>query len=176
LAVFGVPFPLVVGVAAGAGWAVHRWRPRLVTADGHAPGKEGTQPLISDDALHHDRPSGHRALRILGVGLLVWFAPVAAVVVALTGTSSVYTQQGLFSSRTAVIAFGGAYAARVRRATRRGALRLAVRRRHGPRPRPGRDTPGPLIARIPQDHVALVARNRGVSWANAAWPGDMACH
>jgi chromate transporter len=65
--------------------------------------------LISDDALHHDQPSARRAVTILGVGLLAWFVPVALVAV-LTGTGSVYTQQGLFFSGTAVVTFGGAYA------------------------------------------------------------------
>src|ERR671913_2592199 len=30
LALFGVPFPVVVGVAGLAGWALHRWRPSLI--------------------------------------------------------------------------------------------------------------------------------------------------
>ncbi|MEN3616257.1 chromate transporter, partial [Plantactinospora sp. ZYX-F-223] len=46
---------------------------------------------------------------ILAVGLVAWFAPVA-LVAATTGVGSVYTQQGLFFSGTAVVTFGGAYA------------------------------------------------------------------
>jgi chromate transporter len=105
-----VPFPLVIAVAALAGWALHRWRPQLVTAGGgHGAATDGPAPLISDDALHHDEPSTRRAVTILVVGLLVWLLPVAAVAL-LTGTGSVYTQQGLFFSGTAVVTFGGAYA------------------------------------------------------------------
>ncbi|OJF14124.1 chromate efflux transporter [Couchioplanes caeruleus] len=110
LAVFGVPFPIVIAVAAVAGWALHRWRPELVsTGGGHGTAADGPQPLISDDVLHHEQPSGRRALIILGVGLLAWFVPVALVAVT-TGADSVYTQQGLFFSGTAVVTFGGAYA------------------------------------------------------------------
>ena len=109
LAVFGVPFPIVIAVAAFAGWALHRWRPELVRTGGGHGKADGPEPLISDDALHHDRPSARRAFTILGVGLLAWFAPVA-VVATTTGTGSVYTQQGLFFSGTAVVTFGGAYA------------------------------------------------------------------
>jgi chromate transporter len=110
LAVFGVPFPVVVGAAAVAGWGLHRWRPRLTGGTGgHTAATDGPAPLISDDALHHDRPSASRAVRILVVGLIVWFVPVAAVAV-FTGTGSVFTQQGLFFSGTAVVTFGGAYA------------------------------------------------------------------
>jgi chromate transporter len=110
LAVFGVPFPIVIAVAALAGWALHRWRPALVTTGaGHNADKDGPAPLIPDDALHHDQPSPRRAATILTVGLLAWFAPVA-LVAATTGIGSVYTQQGLFFSGTAVVTFGGAYA------------------------------------------------------------------
>jgi chromate transporter len=109
LAVFAVPFPIVIAVAALAGWALYRLRPQLVTAGGHGGKDEGPEPLISDDALHHDRPSTRRAITILAIGLVAWFAPVA-VVAASTGIGSIYTQQGLFFSGTAVVTFGGAYA------------------------------------------------------------------
>ena len=103
LAVFGVPFPIVVAAAALAGWALIRPRDTEPDED------DGPAPLIADDTLHDDRPSGHRALAILAVGLLAWFVPVA-VVVAATGIGSVYSQQGVFFSGTAVVTFGGAYA------------------------------------------------------------------
>jgi chromate transporter len=110
LAVFAVPFPVVVALAALAGWVLHRWRPDLVeTSGGHGPAKDGPEPLISDDALHHDQPSGRRTAVILAIGLAAWFVPVAMFAV-LTGTDSVYTQQGLFFSGAAVVTFGGAYA------------------------------------------------------------------
>ncbi|MDP9815822.1 chromate efflux transporter [Spirilliplanes yamanashiensis] len=107
LAAFAVPFPVVIAAAALAGWAVHRWRP--APAGGHEARDDGPAPLISDDALHHERPSARRAATILTVGLVAWFAPVA-LVAATTGVGSVYTQQGLFFSGTAVVTFGGAYA------------------------------------------------------------------
>jgi chromate transporter len=110
LAVFGVPFPLVIAAAAVAGWALHRWRSALIASRGGPPaGEDGPQPLISDDALHHDRPTARRTATILTVGLLAWFLPVALVAV-VTGVGSVYTQQGLFFSGAAVVTFGGAYA------------------------------------------------------------------
>ncbi|GAA4711032.1 chromate efflux transporter [Phytohabitans rumicis] len=110
LAVFGVPFPIVIAAAAAAGWALHRWRPALAVTGGHGNGGEsGPAPLVADDALHHDQPTARRAATILGVGLLAWFVPVA-VVAATTGVGSVYTQQGVFFSGAAVVTFGGAYA------------------------------------------------------------------
>jgi len=110
LALFGVPFPLVVGAAAGIGWLLGRFAPHTVS--GHAKAShdaDGPPPLIPDQALHAERPSLGRTARILVVGLLVWAAPLAAVAL-LTGTASTLTSQGLFFSGTALVTFGGAYA------------------------------------------------------------------
>jgi chromate transporter len=111
LAAFGVPFPIVVAAAAAAGWALNRRWPALTLASGrgHAGPADEQAPLVPDDALHHEPPSRRRATTILVVGLAVWFLPVAAFAAA-TGTDSIYTQQGLFFSGTAVVTFGGAYA------------------------------------------------------------------
>jgi chromate transporter len=110
LAVFGVPFPIVIAAAAVAGWLLYRRRPDQVVAAGHGGRPEdGREPLVPDGALHHDPPSGRRAATILTVGLAAWVVPVA-LVAATTGVHSVYTQQGLFFSGAAVVTFGGAYA------------------------------------------------------------------
>ncbi|WP_369137475.1 chromate efflux transporter [Modestobacter versicolor] len=110
LAVFGVPFPVVVALAGVAGWALGRWRPSALPQKKAADGPDaGPPPAISDDVLHHEAPTGRRTLRVLLVGLVVWGLPLAAVAV-LTGTSSVFTEQGLFFSGAAVVTFGGAYA------------------------------------------------------------------
>jgi len=110
LAVFAVPFPLVIAVAGLIGWAVGRFAPSVFTRPGAGGSdQDGPAPLISDDALHAERPTGARALKVLGIGLTAWAVPVAGVV-AWTGTTSVFTQQALFFSGTALVTFGGAYA------------------------------------------------------------------
>ncbi|MBC2904794.1 chromate efflux transporter [Streptomyces cupreus] len=109
LALFQVPFPVVIAVAGVAGWLIARWAPGVFKPAAHGSGDGGPAPLIPDDALHHERPSRRRTARILLVGLLLWGLPVAAVA-ALTGTGSVFTTQGLFFSGTALVTFGGAYA------------------------------------------------------------------
>jgi chromate transporter len=109
LALFGVPFPVVVALAGVAGWALHRWRPSTVPDEPAKDADDGPAPLISDDELHTERPSARRTLRVLLVGLVAWGVPIAAVAL-LTGTGSVFTQQGLFFSGAAVVTFGGAYA------------------------------------------------------------------
>ena len=110
LALFGVPFPIVVAVAGLAGWALHRRRPSLLPERKKAEAADaGPPPVISDDALHTEAPTARRTVRVLLVGLLVWGVPIAAVAL-LTGAGSVFTQQGLFFSGAAVVTFGGAYA------------------------------------------------------------------
>jgi chromate transporter len=110
LALFGVPFPIVVALAGLAGWALGRWRPSALPQKSTAEAAEdGPAPVISDDVLHTELPTNRRTLRVLLVGLLVWGVPVAAVAL-LTGAHSVFTQQGLFFSGAAVVTFGGAYA------------------------------------------------------------------
>ncbi|MGY1704595.1 chromate efflux transporter [Geodermatophilus sp. SYSU D00697] len=110
LALFAVPFPLVVALAGVAGWALGRWRPSALPQKAAGEGPDaGPPPVVSDDVLHTEAPSGRRTLRLLLVGLLVWGVPVA-VAALLTGAGSVFTQQGVFFSGAAVVTFGGAYA------------------------------------------------------------------
>ncbi|MEU4332815.1 chromate efflux transporter [Nonomuraea dietziae] len=109
LALFAVPFPVVIAVAAAIGWITYKLRPQALSSRGGHGGDGGPAPLISDDALHHAQPSLRSAGKILAVGLAAWWLPVAAVAL-LTGTDSVFTTQGLFFSGTALVTFGGAYA------------------------------------------------------------------
>src|SRR5687767_6565165 len=93
LALFAVPFPVVVLVAGLLGWALHRWRPATVPEGSPTDAEDdGPAPVIPDDVLHTERPSTRRTLRVLLIGLLVWGVPVAAVAL-LTGVSSVFTEQ-----------------------------------------------------------------------------------
>lgn len=111
LAVFGVPFPVVVAASAAVGWALGRWVPTSVHLHGARPGgtDAGPPPLVPDDALHTERPSRRHAVRVVVLGLLAWAVPVGAVAL-VTGRDSVFTQQNLFFSGAALVTFGGAYA------------------------------------------------------------------
>jgi chromate transporter len=109
LTLFAVPFPLVVLGAGVIGWLVHRYAPTWIATKPPRDQADGPAPLIPDDALHAEKPSGRRALRVLVLGLLAWSLPVVAVAL-LTGVDSVFTQQGLFFSGSALVTFGGAYA------------------------------------------------------------------
>ena len=107
LAFFGVPFPLVVFAAGVVGWLLGRHRPGSMTST--VMEDDGPAPLISDEALHDDRPTLGRTGRVLAVGLAVWWLPVLLAVL-LTGRDSTLSTEGLFFSGTAMVTFGGAYA------------------------------------------------------------------
>lgn len=113
LAVFGVPFPIVIAAAALVGFLTGRLRPRLIERP--APSSTGPvdeaqlPPLIADDALHVGSGSPARTARILIVGLVLWIAPTVAVIAAFGG-DSVFAEMGVFFSGTALVTFGGAYA------------------------------------------------------------------
>jgi chromate transporter len=114
LATVAVPFPVVVAGAAAVGWALGRWAPgtmagRAGAARADAVTDDAPPPLVPDHALHSERPSRKHALQVLAVGLVAWGVPVAAVA-ATTGAHSVFTDQALFFSGTALVTFGGAYA------------------------------------------------------------------
>jgi chromate transporter len=95
LSVFGVPFPFVI---LGAGLV------GLLAA-----GRLTQPPEIAGLGRERVRPSWRRSARVLGVGLAVWWGPLA-VVVALAGTESILAHEALFFSAMALITFGGAYA------------------------------------------------------------------
>lgn len=108
LALFAVPFPVVVFAAGLVGWLLGRWIPALGQRKPQSAGS-GPQPLISDEALHHDLPSKRRSLTVLAVGLALWLAPMLAFAVLVSSTH-VFVEQGLFFSGAALVTFGGAYA------------------------------------------------------------------
>jgi chromate transporter len=91
--VLGVPFPLIVLVAACLGALAMR----PAAADAVAPEDKGR------------RPSGSQTLVVLGIGLVLWLAPVALLAAAL-GPDHILSQIGIFFSQLAMVSFGGAYA------------------------------------------------------------------
>ena len=91
LVLFSVPFPLVILVAGVVGIIAIK---TTVNDDG--------EPLLA-------QPKASHPLRIMVIGLTLWFGPVAIAAIAL-GRNHVFVDQGLFFSGTAVVTFGGAYA------------------------------------------------------------------
>jgi chromate transporter len=104
LAVFAVPFPMVVLAALAVGYAA----PNAFAAAGHGKAKDGP-PALLDAALAADpdriarmAPSARRAGL---VALAMWLWPVA-----LLYGAGVYGDIAWFFSKMAVVTFGGAYA------------------------------------------------------------------
>jgi chromate transporter len=71
-------------------------------------GESAPQHAISDEMAAAVRPSLGHALRTLAIWLTIWLAPIAALW-SIAGRESVFTQQALFFSKTAMVTFGGAY-------------------------------------------------------------------
>ena len=93
---FDVPFPWILLGAALIGWLTGR----SASADSRRTDATGASQA---------RPSLVRSLKVAALWIAVWWGPVLALFL-LTGGASVYTQLGLFFSKTAVLTFGGAYA------------------------------------------------------------------
>ena len=104
---FAVPFPLVVLAAGLFGLAMPHALPS------RAPGRDdGRRPIIDsmlDRRPAHLEPSLARAARVAALCLALWLGPLAALWLA-RGPDDVFTQVGVFFSKTAVVTFGGAYA------------------------------------------------------------------
>jgi chromate transporter len=107
---FGVPFPAIVVGAAALGLLGSRVRPESFVRPRQPAGEGvGAADAVLDAQAAHTRPSAARALRVVAVCSLLWFAPIAAAR-ALLGPEHVYTELGVFFSKAAVVTFGGAYA------------------------------------------------------------------
>ena len=96
LFVLALPFPLVIGSAALAGFVAQR--------TGLLVPKPVTDLLPPDSRL-----TLGRALRIVAIWVPLWLGPVLALNV-LMGPASVFSRLSLFFSQVAVVTFGGAYA------------------------------------------------------------------
>lgn len=113
--VLRIPFPLIILAAGLVGWVGGRRAPHLFLAGGHggghaAPDFQGVVDIMFERGeLAHATPSRGHALRVLAVWLPVWLGPVLLLAM-LTGSSSVWSQVGVFFSTMAVVTFGGAYA------------------------------------------------------------------
>jgi chromate transporter len=103
-----VPFPLIIAGAALIGLIGVRVRPAMFpAADAHGAADQA-DVLIAD---HHDAAestSRFRSLKVIVVGLVVWWAPLAAVMLWRGGDDTV-SKEAVFFSQAAMVTFGGAY-------------------------------------------------------------------
>src|ERR1700730_11928325 len=110
---FSVPFPLIVFGAALIGFigdlaGVTAFR----LGSGHGTGKvdeTSADSMLGDELPDHARPTVARSLRASALWLALWLIPVVALL-AILGTSNVFSQIAVFFSKMALVTFGGAYA------------------------------------------------------------------
>ncbi len=101
-----VPFVFVILGAGALGWIGHRIAPQKFTiASGHGSGNSDAENTLPETA-----PAGWRqAVTTVIVAGLIWWLPILLVGLCM-GWQSVWFQQGLFFSKSALVTFGGAYA------------------------------------------------------------------
>jgi chromate transporter len=113
IAVLGLPFPLIVVMAALVGAALGRWRPQALQAGaGHRAAQASYGPALIDDDTPppaHARFARGALLRVLAVGVAVWLT-VMALLLAQGGPQGLLAQMGWFFTKAALVTFGGAYA------------------------------------------------------------------
>ncbi len=108
---FNIPFPIIVLCAGLIGYIGGKvWIEKFdVIKQRDIDDAEEQGYLITDAVAQQNRPSLSKALRILTIGLLLWFVPLVGMWVTL-GAEHVFTQEAVFFSKTAAVTFGGAYA------------------------------------------------------------------
>jgi len=108
-----LPFPLIVLGAGLVGYLGGRIAPERFRAGGaHGSAKTTFGPALIDDTTptpEHARFKTSRLALVLGVGAVLWLAPMA-LLAALQGWSGTLAQMGWFFTKAALLTFGGAYA------------------------------------------------------------------
>ncbi|MBU2090393.1 MAG: chromate efflux transporter [Alphaproteobacteria bacterium] len=112
--VFGLPFPLIIVLAAIMGFAGSRsGLPGFGPGGGHGAGGKtvvaDAETALGEAMPDHARPNLAWSLRISVVFLALWIGPTIALLFLLKG-GSVFIDIALFFSQMAVVTFGGAYA------------------------------------------------------------------
>jgi chromate transporter len=114
--VFGVPFPLIVLVAAVVGYVGSRAGLEWFKSGGtHGVDKGDNGPpaiidvMFASAAPDHLKPTVLRFLKTAAVGAVVWLGPLVALFLTF-GPTNVYTSIAAFNSKMALVTFGGAYA------------------------------------------------------------------
>jgi chromate transporter len=103
---FSFPFPLVVLAAAIGGLLLSRAVPDAFRGGGHGASEE--EEAAVDRAASNGRPSVLRNLRLLGVFVVLWAAPVGTLYL-WRGGEDVLVREALFFTGAAFLTFGGAY-------------------------------------------------------------------
>lgn len=111
---FEVPFPVIILAAGVIGYLGGRsGKAAFRVGGGHGAGNgeivADADTLLGEELPAHATPTIGQTVRQAAVWLVLWLAPVAALLVVL-GPNDVFSQIATFFSTMAVVTFGGAYA------------------------------------------------------------------
>jgi len=107
---FSISFPIIIITAGVIGYAGAKiGRPEFAALEHNGKNGAGADSMLCEDPPDHARPNLPRALKVSAVWLLLWLAPVGALLIAF-GQANVFSQIALFFSKMALVTFGGAYA------------------------------------------------------------------
>src|SRR3982751_90150 len=111
---FDVPFPVIILSAGVIGYFGGRaGLKQFEVGGGHGPaGKKDAglvDSLLGEVLPAHARPNVASSLRVSAVWLALWLVPVLGLL-AVLGSSNVFSQIAVFFSKMAMVTFGGAYA------------------------------------------------------------------
>ena len=111
---YSVPFPIIILAAGVIGFVgSHLGRHEFSVDGGHgSAGHKGladAESALGEKLPAHARPTAAWSLKIGGIFLVLWIAPVAILLLTL-GSGNVFSQIAVFFSKMAVVTFGGAYA------------------------------------------------------------------
>lgn len=113
ITLLGLPFPLIVGLAALIGYLGNRFAPKLFSGSGAHKGadKNFGKAVIDDDTPTpaHAHFNMRSLVKFLAIGVVIWLICMAALM-AIYGWAAVYTQMAWFFTKAALLTFGGAYA------------------------------------------------------------------
>jgi chromate transporter len=104
LFVFNVPFPFVILGAGLVGLAGG-----LMRLPAFMPSRDSAEPAVAYSEESRARPSWGRSLRVIGLGLLLWWLPVIGAGLWL-GWDNLLVREGVFFSKAAMVTVRGAYA------------------------------------------------------------------
>jgi chromate transporter len=113
IAIFKLPFPLIVFAAALIGYLLNHFRPALfAVGSGHqASRKNFGKAVIGDDTPTpgHAKFNIKKFAKFIVIGMTVWLVAML-LLLFLYGWDATYTQMAWFFTKAALLTFGGAYA------------------------------------------------------------------
>ncbi|PZO17156.1 MAG: chromate transporter [Betaproteobacteria bacterium] len=112
-AVFSIPFPLIVAMAALLGYWGGKVRPaQFSIGGGHASSQKDYGRALVDDNTPtpvHALFTWKRLIQVAAIGLSLWAVPMGLMTLYF-GWEHTLTQMGWFFTKAALLTFGGAYA------------------------------------------------------------------